>query len=198
MRNTAPPHNVLPGLETVPSTKNKRTKIQNYLDAMDTCEEGRTIELFRMADRPGEFIRLDVDIRKLQHLASNSDVFGTQAEWGDIPTHRYDKLQPNETHKAHTTSTSDPVVIKEVFDIVGLRSYTPHCGENREGACESLLNCAIPITGGGGRRIRGNPSSVFEHDSVWAKVRTGRALSKNLEGWGKCGLPKTRSGRGYL
>ena len=122
--------------------------MQNSLSAMDTCEEGNTIELFRRGDRPGEFVRLDADIRKLQHLASNSDVFGTQAEWGDILTRRRDKLQPNETHNAHTTSTGEPVVIKEVFDIGGLRSYIPHCGKDRTGAFESLRNSAIPITRG--------------------------------------------------
>ena len=135
--------------------------------------------------------------------------FGNYSIWPRIQTylarrrngatfsHRYDKLQPNETHKVHTTTTGEPVVIKEVFYIEGMRSYIPQCSKDRAGACESLWNSATPITGGG-RRIRGNPSAVFEHDSVWALVRARRVLSKNWEGWEKCGLPKTRCGLGYL
>ena len=124
-------------------------------------------------------MRLDADILQLHHLASNSDVFGTQAEWGDIMTRRYDKLHPIETHKAHTTSTGEPVVITEVSDIEGMRSYIPHCG--KIGRAHANRSCDSNYYGG--RRIRGNSSSLFEHDIVWAQVRTGRGLPKNREGW---------------
>ena len=138
------PNNVLEGLKSGSSMKNKPTKIQNFTDALQTCKEGNTLELFRMAEKHGEFMRLDVDVRKLEHLAPNPCVFGTQKEWGDVLAHRSDKVHPGESHKVHTAPSNEPVVIKEFFDVEGLRSYIPHCSKERAEACKSLLNCATP------------------------------------------------------
>ena len=136
------PNYVLEGLKTGSSMKNKRTKIQNFTDALQTCKEGNTIELFRMSEKRGDFMRLDIDIRKFEQLAPSPGVFGTQREWGDVLARRSEKVHPAETHKVHTAPPNEPVLIKEFFDVRGLRSYIPHCTAERAEACYSLLNYA--------------------------------------------------------
>ena len=143
------PNDVLEGLKAETSLGNKPTKIDNFKTAVSNCNQGNFMELFRPGSTPGQFLRTDVDLEKLESLAGDSSVFGRICDWGDVLSVRYEKCFPVSENKATMVegAPSDPVIIREVFDIDGLNQYWGVCSDKHKPAFSDLIGKAVALPG---------------------------------------------------
>ena len=109
------PSDVIEGLKAETSLKNKPTKIENSKAALTNCTQWNFIEIFRTGSTPSEFHRLDVNLERLEAIASDTSVFGSVFDWGDVLFVRYEKcfrIIENKTMKVEGAS-KEPVILRE-------------------------------------------------------------------------------------
>ena len=151
------PDDVLPGLEkSEKPKKQKTTKLENFIDAVQTVRDMCRIQLFVPDENPPIFSRLQIDAERLLILARNRDVFGSPTERRDIYAVRYDShgaRGPGPMTDAPGAPRRGSVAVGEIIDVRLLMEYTPLCIEEDAEIIDNIINTSSPLPDKNGRAI---------------------------------------------
>ena len=148
------PNEVLPGLKAAQSSKQKPTKIENFVTALGDVTAPNGIPLFGKTFIPNEFHRLDIDASKYIRLIKGKECFAPRTRQADIFEIRYDYSEPEESGRMESGAAgekNEASPIREIFNMRSLREYIPHCRKepefNEEKIIGDILNAATPSAG---------------------------------------------------
>ena len=98
-----------------------------------------------MGATPSDYLRLDVNLERLEALASDTSVFGSPCDWGDVLSVRYPKCFP--ATEANTSkvegASKEPVTIREIVDLEGLGTFWGVCSGKHKSARSDLIGKAV-------------------------------------------------------